>query len=638
LTLGMIGHVDHGKTALVRALTGMETDRLPEERRRGISIALGFAYLGVEGAEVDIIDMPGHERFVRTMIAGATGVDAVVVVVAANEGVMPQTREHVDIAGLLGVRQAVIAVTKADLADAAQSDKVGASAAALAKAAGLNVVAPPVAVSAVTSVGLDELRAALAALLARAEPPEDAGFAWLPVDRAFTVTGHGTVVTGTLRRGVLRAGDEIELVPEGRGLRMRGLQVHGGKVDEARPGQRVAVNLRAVEPGELPRGVALATPGLLEPSRWLSVSLRAVEGAPDLQTGMRLSLLFGAAEVEVRLRLLDRDVLQAGEKCVAQLRADNAVAAPARERLILRLPTPPLTVAGGAIVDPRAVRQRRRAPGPIARLQALADARPEAIVEREIEAAAEQGVGVASLARLAGIAPGRTIAAIRVLDPEPLLLAKEKFVVHRSAFEKTLACLPDAIAASPPELGRDALTALLPRISAPVLDAALARLAAEGVLRQSGGRIALVDVARDSAQATRRRLEAVRMAEVLRTAGLTPPEPWKLAPDPARRQLLDRLIREGIAVRAPDRMQQRELVFHREAVETAQRTLAPILAGGGLLVSEIGAALGISRKFSVPLLEHLDSIGFTTRIDDRRVLTRQPDGTSEPNVASGVAR
>jgi len=620
LTLGIIGHVDHGKTSLVRALTGMETDRLPEEQRRGISIALGFAHLALPAGEIDIIDMPGHERFVRTMISGATGVDAVLLVVAANEGIMPQTREHVDIAGLLGIRQAVVAVTKADLATADRCAAVGAEAALLAESAGMRVAGAPVSVAITDASGLPALRDAIVVALAEAIAPEDSGFAYLPVDRAFSLAGYGTVVTGTLRRGVLRTDDEIEAVPNGRRLRIRGLQIHGGKVAEARPGQRVAVNLRGVEPSELPRGTALATPYLLPPSGWISVTLRAVADAPALQTGMRLQLLFGTAEVEARLRLLDRDALDAGQVAFAQLRTATPIAAPAREKFVLRLPSPALTVAGGAVLDPDTRRQRRHAPGVLTWLRALADTPPEQIVVNETTRAGAQGIAVARLARLAGIAPSRVVAALRAQPA--VLVARERVAVPAAAFDDTLAKLRNVLASHPDGLGRDALLDLLPKVSAVVLDDAIARLVAGGALRQAGGVVRVADAARERDQARAQDSAAAQLAEELRKAGLTPPEPWKLAPDPPRRRLLDRLIKEGIAVRALDRVQKRELVFHREAIESAQRVLAPRLGGTGLLVSEAGAALGISRKFCVPLLEHLDEIRFTRRVADRRVLAQ----------------
>src|SRR4051794_9506987 len=283
LVVGVIGHVDHGKSALVRALTGIDTDRLPEEKRRGISIALGFAHVTADGVALDLIDMPGHERFVRTMIAGATGIHAVLLVVAANEGTKPQTREHVDIAGLLGLRQAVIAVTKTAPAPAEQCEAIASEAAALVTRAGLQA-GRPVHTAALHGHGIDALRTALAAI--EAESPAANGIAFLPIDRAFSVAGHGTVVTGTLRGGAMGQGDPLELLPERRPARVRALQVHGARVTTALPGQRVAVNLREIQPDEVPRGAALAAAGLLTPSSWLTVQLRAVDSAPPLPTTM----------------------------------------------------------------------------------------------------------------------------------------------------------------------------------------------------------------------------------------------------------------------------------------------------------------------------------------------------------------
>jgi selenocysteine-specific elongation factor len=627
--LGVIGHVDHGKTALVRALTGIETDRLPEERRRGISIALGFAHAPIGGAEVDFVDMPGHERFVRTMVSGATGIGAALLVVAANEGVMPQTREHVDIAGLLGVARAVVAVTKADLVSPEEAARVGEAAAALARGAGMTA-APPVAVSALTGAGLDALKHAIAAALDAVPASADAGFAYLPVDRAFSVAGHGTVVTGTLRRGTLLAGDAVEAVPSVLPVRVRGLQVHGVRVAQAEPGQRVAVNLRGVEPGQVGRGTALATPGLLASSAWLSVELRAVESAPPLANGSRLALLFGTEEVGARLRLLDREALEPGETALAQVQCAEPVAVPARERFILRVSSPALTVAGGWVLDPEARRLRRHAAPVLARLRALAEATPAQVVAREVEAAGAQGVALDRLARLAGLSPARVVDALQVERPASAVLGRGRVAIARPALDAVLARLPGVLAGQgqihPDGLSRQALATLVPEASSAVLDEVVAQLVARGTLRQEGGLVRVLQLAREADRARAERDEAARLAERLRQGGLSPPDPHEIAPDPPMRRLLDRLVREGTAVRALDRVQKREVLFHRDAVDAARRHLAPLLAGatGGLLAREVGAALGISRKYSIPLLEHLDATGFTRRIADRRVLAQTP--------------
>ncbi len=622
--IGVIGHVDHGKSALVHALTGMQTDRLEEERRRGISIALGFAHLSLPGIELDLIDMPGHERFVRTMISGATGIDAVLLVVAANEGIKPQTVEHLDIAGLLGIRGVIVVFIKTDLVASARVDAVAREAALLARRAGLSVCAE-LAVSVVTGAGIEALRDALATALPPVADPWSDGLPFLPIDRVFSIPGHGTVVTGTLRGGRLAVSDEIEIAPSGPAIRLRGLQVHGAPVSVAQPGQRVAANLRDVSPTQIRRGAALAGCGQLSASAWLSVELRVVEGAPPLHTGARLNFLFGTEEVEARLRLLDRDDAAPGDKVLAQINCAVAVAAPAREHFILRRPSPPMTVAGGRILDPVARRLRRNAPAILARLAAIAEATPARIVEQEVRAAGATGVELASLARLAGVAPARVV---RDLGDVARIVGRHRIVVARADFDAVADRIVAAITANDDAQGdgfrRDRIAAWLPMVGPELLDEALAELVRKGALRQVGGQWRLPRDDRDQARAAQEAAAARQLAELLRLGGLTPPDPAVAAPGPHTRRLVDRLVREGIAIRAGDRSQKREMLFHRDAVEQAKHLLAPLLAEPpGLLVSEAGAKLGISRRFSVPLLEYLDSIKFTRRIEERRVLARR---------------
>ncbi|MGH1588962.1 GTP-binding protein [Methylobacterium phyllosphaerae] len=284
LLVGVIGHVDHGKTALVRALTGIETDRLKEERARGVSIVPGFALLTSERGEIDLVDLPGHERFVRAMVSGATGMRAVLLAVDAQEGIKPQTVEHLEIARLIGVRRGVLALTKADLATPETVAGRAAEIAAAASRAGIEA-SPVIATSTVTGAGLTELAAALSALLEDAEPGGDDGFPYLPVDRVFSRSGFGTVVTGTLRRGPLAVGDTVEIAPGGRTAVVRSLQIHGRPVEQAAPGRRTAVALRGIGVDEIARGQALSLPGLLAPSSWLDVSITAAASAAAALAG-----------------------------------------------------------------------------------------------------------------------------------------------------------------------------------------------------------------------------------------------------------------------------------------------------------------------------------------------------------------
>ncbi|QQP89727.1 selenocysteine-specific translation elongation factor [Skermanella sp. TT6] len=623
--VGVIGHVDHGKTALVRALTGIDTDRLEEEKRRGISIALGFAHLAVPGGEIDLIDMPGHERFVRTMISGATGIDAVLLVVAANEGIKPQTVEHVEIAGLIGVKRGIVAVAKCDLVDAAGAEAAGRAACELARAAGIaEVTAVPT--SAVTGAGLDRLREVLATLPRGSGTGVDAGVFYLPADRVFAVAGFGTVATGTLRRGALRVGDAVEIQPGGRSARVRSLQIHGRAVDTAGAGRRTAVNLRGVERSDLARGAALATPGLLVPSAWLDVDLRLLPSAGrDLGSGSAVRLLVGTTETSARIRLLDRDRLEPGDRAPVQLQAGEPVAVPAGEPFIIRTPSPPATIGGGRILDPASRRRRRHDAAALEFLSVLATGAPAAVVAARLRAAGAEGCTVAELCRLLavsremlrGILPG---AGAELLGEDAVLLAE----VLRDQECRLLALVEEHHRRHPTEPG-------LPRERLDRTAAVLATgLVRQGVLANDGGRLRHRDFNPAALMSDRDRSVIEDVETPFREGGLTPPDlAAVVGSDKARFQAVRYLVRTGTLVRTTDRVQKRDILFHRDAVAKAKRIMAIHLAdrAGGFLVADLGRLLGISRKFSIPLLEHLDADGFTRRQDDRRVIARAEERT-----------
>lgn len=613
--LGVIGHVDHGKTALVRALTGIDTDRLPEEKACGISIALGFAHLKLADAEIDLIDMPGHEKFVRTMISGATGIDAVLLVVAANEGIRPQTIEHVDIAGLLGLRRALIAITKTDLANPAAAQAVADDAELLLTRAGLTPL-PPIMTSATQGTGIADLADTLATLATDLRPHPADGLAFLPIDRVFTIAGHGPVVTGTLRGAAITAGDTLELLPSRRPVRVRAVQVHGAKVATALPGQRVALNLRHVEIADLDRGMALATPDAVALSDWLTISIRAVGGAPPLKNGKRLRVLLGTDEVDARLRLLDRDVLEPGQAGFAQLHLARPLAIPAGEPVILRLASPAQTVAGGRLLDPETRRLRRNAPAILSRLEALATLSPAALVAAEVGRASS--TSLQRLSRLSALARPRIVELLRAL---PVIVTKAGAVLRTADIDRLHEQIPPLLARQPAGLAYDALLKALRATGPDLLDEALAGLLAARNIAKRGSQFVLFRPDEDRARARTAADLAARIAETLRTAGLTPPLPNMIVTDPPTAQAVDRLLRDGVIVRAVDRAKGKEMLFHRDAIAEARRILAPLLGEGeGLLVTEIAAALGISRKHCMPLLDHLDTIRFTRRAGDRRIL------------------
>jgi selenocysteine-specific elongation factor len=635
IVVGVIGHVDHGKTALVRALTGQDTDRLPEEKRRGISIALGFAHLaaGPDG-EIDLIDMPGHERFVRTMISGATGIDAVLLVVAANEGIKPQTVEHVDIASLLGLRRAVIAITKTDLVSRDQARRISEEAMCLLVKSGLDSM-PPVMTSTLREEGLAELRQQLAALTAGQAPHPTDGLAYLPIDRAFSVTGHGPVVTGTLRGAAVRTEETLELLPSRRRVRIRAIQVHGARVAAALPGQRAALNLRDVELEELERGMAVAAADAFASSEWLTIAIRAVAGAPPLRNGIRVRALIGTSELAARLRLLDSDILHAGESAMAQLHCAQPVAVPAREPVILRLPSPARTVAGGKVLEAVTCRQRRHDPQTLQRLACLRDLSPAALIAAELWRRGADGISLRQASQLTALALPAIAELIRT---QPIAITRSGWLVRQSDLKDLVARIPALVAPQEGGLSRKRLSAALPETGPEILEEALAHLLARGALQERGDRISIPRPTEDRLRAQRESELASRIAESLRQAGLSPPNPGEIVTDARSHRAVDQLLRAGILVRAVDRAKEREMLFHRDAIEEAQRRLVPLLErAGGALVTEMREALGISRRHIMPLLEHLDTIRFTRRIRDRRVrggLSDRTDKGSPKNEAT----
>ena len=625
-TVGVIGHVDHGKTALVRALTGIDTDRLAEEKRRGISIVLGFSHLDVAGGEIDLIDMPGHERFVRTMIAGATGIDAVLLTVDAREGIQPQTVEHAGIAGLIGVRRGIVAVTKCDLVPVTDALAVGEAAVRLARAAGIGEVTA-VRTSAVTGEGVDELRLRLGCLLDSGGGREDSGVFWLPTDRVFAVPGFGTVVTGTLRRGALSVGDEVELTPGGRKARVRSLQIHGRPVEAAMPGRRVAVNLRGVGQSGVSRGTALASPSLLTGSRWLDIGLALLASAPEeLRGGTVVRLLTGTTETSARVRLLDRDRLEPGESAMAQLFTEAPVSVPSGEPFIIRTLSPPATIGGGRVLDPASRRRRRHDQGILAGLRVLAEAPPAEILAERLRAAGAEGCGMPELARLLVVSPDRLCIYLKeagaVVLPDGTVLAG---TAARELECEVLALVEKHHRDHPTEPGlpRDRLGKRASAIAAALI--------ARGELRNEQGRLRHRDFDPAALLPERdRRLIAAVEREFL-SGGLMPPDASAVVGnDRERFQVIRYLTRTGVLVRAADRVQKREILFHRDALAKAQRIMTIHLAdrSGGFLVGDLGKLLGISRKYSIPLLEHLDAIRFTRRLDDRRVISETTGKTS----------
>ncbi len=448
LILGTAGHIDHGKTALVRALTGIDTDRLREEKQRGISIDLGFAHLDLDGHRLGIVDVPGHERFIKNMLAGASGIDLALLVVAADDSVMPQTREHLMILQLLGVTRGVIALTKVDLAETGWIELVEHEVRDLTTGTFLEN-APIVRTSAVTGTGLDELRTVLARTcetVDRAVQPARGDPFRLAVDRSFVLPGLGTVVTGTVRSGRVAVGDELDWLPVGKTVRVRGIQSHGAGAETVTHGQRAALNLPAAHHTEITRGHEVASPGYLAPSTLLTVRLNLLATSPwPLKHRGRVRLDLGTSEIMAGVSLLDRQVLEPGETCPAQLYCAEPVVAVCRQPFVIRAESPLWTIGGGSVLQPIGHRISRRDEQAVRRLQPL-----ESDLEHVRAAAAVYFNGAGSLtaydlSRDAGVSPLRAGSVLARLDEQGITLMLGHGASARRLHRDVYAELRDAV-------------------------------------------------------------------------------------------------------------------------------------------------------------------------------------------------
>jgi selenocysteine-specific elongation factor len=600
IIVGTAGHIDHGKTALVRALTGIDTDRLEEEKRRGISIDLGFAHLDLApGVRVGFVDVPGHERFIKNMLAGAGGIDLVLLVVAAGESIKPQTREHFDICRLLGVRKGLVALTKADLVDRETLDLTRLEIEEFAAGSFLDG-APVVAVSAVTREGLDELRARLLELAGETPPKDSSRHFRLPIDRAFSMRGFGTVVTGTLVSGSVEKEQEVEVHPGGRRLRVRGIQVHGQAVERASAGQRTALNVTGAEPSELARGMALAEPGVFQATRYIDVRLELLPGAKPLKDRAPVHFHAGTAEVEAQVRLLARGY--------ARIVLREPLLLLPGDRFIIRMFSPVVTIGGGVVADITGHRYRRGEDA-AARLDALLREPVEVLVRES-----EYGLGLADLVARTGLMPAEIEQASK---SERLVALRQPqlWLVDRDWFDSALARVTNLLRAFHQQ---NPLLAGMPkqelRSREFLLDAIVERapgIVSEGeIVRLASHKIVLKqdeEQARGSIEKAFRDagLTAPAMSDVLAKAGL----------DPARaRSLLQILLRDGRLVKVSD-----DLVFHRVAIDALRERLAPH-KGARLTVPQFKDLARVSRKYAIPLLEYLDREHVTRREGDHRLV------------------
>ncbi len=636
LIVGTAGHIDHGKSALVRALTGTDPDRLPEEKRRGITIDLGFADLQLDNLRLGFVDVPGHERFVKNMLAGAHGIDVLALVIAADEGVMPQTREHFDICRLLGVRNGLIVITKSDLVEPDMLSLVETEARDLVAGSFLEG-APVVAVSAKTGAGLDELKRQLVAIGSRV-PARSADFITrLPIDRAFSMKGFGAVVTGTLISGKIAESDELELLPPAIKVRVRGLQVHGKAVNEAHAGQRTAVNLAGVETAQIERGMVLAPPACLRPTHIIDAWINVLPDAPrGVRSRSRVRLHIGATEVLGRVRVLDEPTeLSSGGSGLAQLRLEAPIVALHGDRFILRSYSPQQTIAGGVVIDPFAVKHRGKEMAQTRRLlRALMEDDRRTKFTAFVRGSGERGLRLADV----GAATGwndRVLASVassaqageQVMDAGGVYLSRESFdrlsggvldelerhhkrePLARGMLRETLR--EKVFAHSLPELF-GAVVAKLESSGAIVSEKDIIRAGSHSVgLSAQDAQLSdrLEKVYREAG------VEAPSLDEVMTRVGVP------VAQRTQARKILQLLIDGKKLVRI-----QNEMFMHADVVEglkTKLRTYASQHEPERLIdVPTFKQLAGVSRKYAIPLLEYFDREQATRRAGDKRVILK----------------
>jgi selenocysteine-specific elongation factor len=628
--IGTAGHIDHGKSALVRALTGTDPDTLPEEKARGMTIELGFVFLEDPAypKQIVFIDVPGHERFVKTMAAGASNVDAALFVVAADEGLAVQTREHFDILRLLDIKLGVVALTKCDLVDEARLAELKASVRGFVQGSFL-ADAPILPVSAVTGSGILELKAALQEIGRRIAPRPDSGIFRMPIDRVFTMHGFGTVIAGTILGGTVRTGDRIEIFPEGLKTRIRGLQVHGSKADHSATGRRTALNLQDIAKEDLRRGQVAAAEGSLVPTARLDARLDTLPSAPrEIRHRDRVRLHIGTDEVMARLAVIGGQTIAPGASAAVQLVLERSTVALPGDRFVIRSFSPVVTIGGGRVLDAAPAKHKRFSPAVLDGLEKLGGSSRDAVEQMFLQEGAAPR-GVAEIARRLGRGEDEIAAAVAALAGEGSLVpvsgeASGKYI-HRKALARlgdhALATVRDYFekypyrAAMPyAELRAEFLQGGPASLLKPVLDG----LAASGalVIRDAGIGLGGREVKADPVEAERRSVIEGAYRQARFAAPLEEEVRARLGLNPSRfTPVLNGLLRSGELVRlAP------KVIYHRDTIEAARAAVAGLIERhGSVTIAELRDRLGLSRKYAQAILEYFDRTGVTRRVEDRHV-------------------
>ena len=623
IIVGTAGHIDHGKTALVKALTGIDADRLQEEKRRGITIDLGFAHmeLAVPGGETlrfGFVDVPGHERFVRNMLAGVGGIDLVLLVIAADEGIKPQTREHFDICRLLSIQHGITVLTKSDLVDAETLEVLRLELGEFLRGSFLEH-APIIPVSSLKKTGLDELQRSLIEFAAKTTVRDSSAITRLPIDRVFTMKGFGTVVTGTLIAGSIGREDELELFPAKRKVRVRGVQVHGRTADRAAAGERTALNLAGIEKVQIERGMTLAAPGLLESSSRIDVKLALLPSAKPLKTGARVHVHAFTAETIATVRLYQDKPLQPRAESFAQLRLSDPFLLLPGDRFIIRQFSPVITIGGGAVLD--AFPPKKQPSLAEEFLRALASGEPERILTARVVRRMEQGLTLAQAVAETGWHK-RQIAEYVAASPEIVEIGD--VLISSAALAQLRSRILDAMKTfhekNPLTAGNSA-ESLRESVSteAQLFESVLASLVREQKLGMSGGLIHLpgrgVTMKDDEAE-SRSTIEQTFAAAGLKVPALKQVLAGLKIDRTRAQQIVTLLLRERVLIKIAD-----DMVFHQTALQNMRQKLqAQKLKSPKINVAAFKELTGVSRRYAIPLLEYLDRERVTRRAGDERII------------------
>ncbi|MDY0300208.1 MAG: selenocysteine-specific translation elongation factor [Trichlorobacter sp.] len=630
LILGTAGHIDHGKTSLVRALTGIDTDRLKEEQKRGITIELGFAHLPLDDdTTIGIVDVPGHEKFIRTMVAGVAGMDLVMLVIAADEGIMPQTREHLDILRLLGVKQGLVVLTKSDRVDDEWLELVTEEVRDFV-ADTFFAAAPIVAVSSRTGKGLDLLKTELAALTEKVVPKDREGHFRLPIDRVFTITGFGTVVTGTLLAGTIKIGDEVELLPSGRTGKVRGIQAHGKQAETGQAGQRLAINLQGIAHELAARGDLLVPPKVFRTTRRIDVRLEHLASAPkELKHRTRARLHTGTSDISAQIVLFDHNLLQPGETAYAQLRLAEPLVLVSGDPCLLRTSSHSATIGGAVVLDPFPPAHRRRSDEAVALLQALDATEHQRTCALIVSQARLSGISIENIQLRSGIPRRQLDAALQQLLAKAQLIQMTRdprIFLTSSAVEELKQLLMSELekfmqaASHASGIGKEELKSRLPERSDPRFFAPLlAMLEKENKVIVDRELIKPVNLLRK--QQPKQHNLADKIVQLLDSSGKEPPTTKELATMLACTEKeclanLAALSREGQITKIAG-----NLFYSNSTVAKFQQQLLDHLHEHGEITPAVFRELTeLSRKYMIPLLEYFDQQKLTIRVGDKRIL------------------